>query len=350
MYCSDCGMPRGIGKANTWKSSGVIVSKYEKDLRGIFYDVGELENLFTSLSQVIGYDVTRLVIEGKRKDSAHYTRGLLRSIEDSGAQLPGPEDFFRIMAANYCVPGFGKVNIISYRDGESIELEMECVYSIPMAQGQAAGVFEAVLNRRGDVSWEGDTARGRVTVTVREEEPELEKRIESEVEAPSCLLDCGEKEYELCRRCSAPAELCREFDWDVEKATITERRSGRRFIFDNTRGITAVMRVLVEELGEDVERTIMEISRDYARDYYLGISERVALDPEFARLSLWGWGLPSRLDGPNGDHRLRIANPFYGPVMAGRAWGLVEASSGKAFDLDEHRSGESTVLLGLSAG
>ena len=136
MYCDECGMPKGVGRANTWKPSGIIVSKYEADLRGIFYDVWGLENLFSSLSERIGYDVTRLVVEGKRKDSKHYTRGLLRSIEKSGVELPGQEEFFRIMAANYSVPGFGKVNILAYREDESIVLEMEDTYSVPMAQGQ----------------------------------------------------------------------------------------------------------------------------------------------------------------------------------------------------------------------
>jgi len=53
------------------------------------------------------------------------------------------------MAANYSIPGFGRVNIVSYREGEGIVLEMENTYSESMAQGQAAGVFEAVLNCMG---------------------------------------------------------------------------------------------------------------------------------------------------------------------------------------------------------
>ncbi len=326
MYCSDCGMPRGIGKANDWKPSGVIVSKYEQDLRGIFYDVGELDHLFTSLSGKIGYDVTRLVVEGKRKDSAHYTRGLLRNIEKSGVELPEPEEFFRIMAANFAVPGFGKVNIISYREDEGIVLEMEDVYSVPMAQGQAAGVFEAVVNRRGDATWEGDARRGRVTVAIREGEPELERRIESEVEAAEPLVERGDREYELCARCSVPLELSRGFTWEVERALITERRSGRRFIFDNTRGIAAVMRVLVEELGEDVERTLVEISRGYARDYYQGLDGRLSMGDEFARLALWGWGLPCDAGGVQrglqaGDHQSVLRTRHGGQAMGTRGGG-----------------------------
>lgn len=345
MYCSECGMPRGVGKSNIWKPSGAIVSKYEAGLRGIFFDTQEIENLFASLSEEIGYDVTRMVIEGKRKDSKHYTSGLLNSIRESGAEPPGPEEFFRIMAANYSIPGFGKVNILDYRENESIILEMVDVYNKAMAQGQAAGVFEGVVNRRGEVVWEGGERSGRVTITAVEGEPELEKRIESEVELCVELSESGNREYELCTRCSAPLELSQEFDWDVEKALITEGRSGMRFIFDNTRGMAAVMRVLVEELGEDVEQLLVDISRAYARAYYVGLREDSSIEREFARLSLWGWGLPWKLKDAGGAWNLQVVNPFYEPVMTARTWGLLEAFSDKILELAGRDQGENVAYL-----
>jgi hypothetical protein len=75
--CDSCGVPRGIGKANHWKPSGVIVSRFEEDIRGVLYGVSELNNLFESLSERISYDITHLVVEGKRKESEQYTRNLL---------------------------------------------------------------------------------------------------------------------------------------------------------------------------------------------------------------------------------------------------------------------------------
>ncbi len=348
MYCNSCGMPRGVGKANIWKSNGVIESKYEKGLRGILCDANELNNLFMALSMRMGYDVTGMVIEAKRKDSEHYTRGLMDAMRESGAELPGPEDFFRIMGANYAVPGFGKVNILEYRENEGVVLEMVGVFSVPMAQGQAAGVFEAVMNRRGDVSWEGDTERGRVTVTIVEGEPELEKRIKSEVDAAAPLVETGDREYSLCGDCNAPLELSREFNWDVEDALIMERRSGKRFVFDNTRGIVAVMQVLVDELGEDVEQLLLEISRAYAREYYLALEGEITAEEEFKRIALLGWGLPTALVRENGSYALQILNPFYSPVMAGRVWGLLEAAKGEQLDLQELEPQEGVAHIRLS--
>jgi hypothetical protein len=341
-------MPKGVGKANIWKSNGVIESKFEKGLRGILCDAGELNNLFTALSARMGYDVTAMVVEAKRKDSERYARGILDVMRESGAELPGPEDFFRIMGANYAVPGFGKVNILEYRENEGIVLEMEGVFSVPMAQGQAAGVFEAVVNRRGDVSWEGGPGHGRVTIAVVEGEPELEKRIKSEVDTTAPLVDGGDREYSLCGDCSAPIELSREFDWDVEKALITEKRSGKRFVFDNTRGIVAVMHVLVEELGEDIEQLLLEISREYAREYYLALEGEVTAEEEFERIALLGWGLPTALERENGSYTLQLLNPFYSPVMAGRVWGLLEVSKGERLDIEDVEEREGVAHIRLS--
>jgi hypothetical protein len=335
MYCDNCGMPRGVGKANAWKPNGVIVSKYENDLRGVFVDAAELNNLFTALSERIGYDVSRLVIEGKRKDSEYYTRTLLRGIRESGSEPPGPEEFLRIMAANYSVPGFGKVTILDYRDGESVVLEMARVYSVPMAQGQAAGVFEGVVNRRGDVIWEGDAACGRVTITSRNGGQLLEQRVESVVETSESIVEMGDKEHPLCPRCSIPLELSREFDWNVDEALIMERRSGRRYVFDNNRGIAAVMQLLIEELGEEIERILVEISREYARVYYRALSGKIAVEDELSRFSLLGWGFALPPEDIDGGYAIGIANPYYGPVMAGRAWGLMETLGGEEYDLGD---------------
>lgn len=313
MRCENCGMPRGVGKANTWKSNGTIVGRYEPDLRGVLYDVDELNHLFDSISLRIGFDISRLVIEGKRKDSAYYTAKLLKHMADSGALLPGPDDFFRIMAANYRIPGFGRMEVLDYREDEAITLAAEDLYSIPMAKGQAAGVFEAVLKHRADVRLEGSAEKGRIVLEVVPGEPELERRMQSEVDQAAPTVDIGDRKYELCRLCKAPLELSGEYDWDVEKGRIVDRHTGKRFIFDNARGLDAVMRVLIEELGDSVESLITDVSRAYSRDYYRALEGSASLDGELSLFALRGWGLPAGLETSDSGFALDVYNPFYPP-------------------------------------
>ncbi len=343
MYCGGCGLPRGVGKANEWKRNGTIVSRYESGIRGMFIDAGELGYLISSLSGRMGYDVSRLVTEGKRKDSANYARGLIERIRESGSPVPEAGDFLRMMAANYAVPGFGKVTIRELLPDGSVVLDMEGLYNLPMALGQAAGVYEAAMGIRGDVDHEGDERRCRVIIQPREGDPELEKRIESEVEQEPVLSEEGDAAYDACPRCSAPRELSRCLEWRVEDSLISERRSGRRFVFDDTRGLTAVMKVLVDELGEDVERMLAEIAREYAREYYASLRDGTTFQEESNRTALFGWGLPAGMEESGDGFSLRLINPFYGPLMAGRVWGLVEALEGKDLELGDYDWQETAV-------
>ncbi len=345
MKCDSCGMPRGIGKANRWKPSGVIVSRFEEDIRGVLYGVSELNGLFESLSELISYDITHLVVEGKRKESEQYTRNLLRRLRESGIEPPGPQEFFQIMAANYSIPGFGKIEVIDYLEDESVTLEVEGIYSLPMGEGQAAGVFEGVLNKRAAVSREGDVVRARIILKAANGHRAMERRIESEVEQASSIAEVGDREYDLCPRCGAPLELSREFDWNLDRALISERRTDERYIFDNTRGITAVVKLLIEELGDEIESMLMGISRKYARDYYHTLEGTTSIEEELSRFPLRGWGLPSAPRKSNGGYELQVINPFYLPIISGKIWGMLEVFKGEELAMGEIQESDGVSRL-----
>ncbi len=50
------------------------------------------------------------------------------------------------------------------------------------------------------------------------------------------------------------------------------------------------------------------------------------------------------------SYRLQVVNPFYGPIMAGRVWGLFEASSEESLVLGEREDYEDMNILELSVG
>jgi len=348
--CSHCGLPKGVGRGNVWHSNGVITARYPPYIRGTLYDVEELNNLVSRLCERMGYDITPLVVEGKRRDGVRFTGSLLGNLRDMGAGLPPTIEIYR-MVCRFCATwGLGRVEVAEYEEGEKGSLKVEDVYSIPMFSGDAAGTFEAVEKKRMDVEWHGDAADGLLELVASGGEPVREQRIEKEMEMGIPCLEEGDLEYRLCPGCGAPLQVSAQFEWDEDRARITERDSGKRYILHNTNGIVAVVRSLREELGEEVDAMIADISRAYARGYYSGIREDTSLDAELLKFPLRSWGRPTRLHRKGDGFKLTLINPFSAPVAAGRLWGLLEAFEEGDLVLEELGEKEGLLELTLSKG
>lgn len=345
--CGHCGLPRGIGKGNAWHNNGVITAKQPPHIRGTLYDVEELNNLFPAISRRIDFDITRLVIEGKRKDGVRYTRSLIENLRRAGKD-PSPLDVFH-MITHFCAYwGLGIAEVLEYREGEILSIKTPDYYSDPMARGDWAGVFEAADGRRGDPRWRDEEARDIIDVVAVEGEPVLEERIEQEVELGIPFVEEGDLEYRYCPECGVPMAVSEQFEWNPEISLIRERISGRRFILHNTNGIVAVVRVLEEELGEEVGGIIAEISRDYARGYYGEIKDRTSLEAELLKFPLRSWGRTATMKKEDGGYRVRIVNPYSPPVIAGRLWGLMEVFEEREFRLAGMEKGQGYVDVRLS--
>lgn len=344
--CSHCGLPKGIGRGNIWHKNGVITAARPPHIRGTLYDVDELNELFPSLSRRMGFDITRLVIEGKRKDGKRYTAALIKNLRKAGMD-PEPMDIFR-MISHFCKYwGLGKAEILDYREGELLSILSKLHYSDPMARGDWAGVFEAVVGKRGDPRWREGAEGEIIDVVAVEGEPELEERIEQEVEMGVPFLEEGDLEYRYCPECGVPLEISEQFEWRPEEALIRERISGKRFILHNTNGIVAVVRVLEEELGPEARSMITDISRGYARNYYLRIKDRTSLESELLKLPLRSWGRAAALKRVKDGRQIRIVNPYSTPVVAGRVWGLLETFEERDFSLEEIGEGKGYVDIHL---
>ena len=210
--CSRCGLPSGIGRGNVWHSNGVITASYPPHIRGTLYDVEELNHLFPTISERIGFDITRLVVEGKRKDGKRYTDALIRNLEATGNKLT-PLEIYKLIARFCRYWGLGMSEVIDYREGETLSLRVSRYYSDPMSRGDWAGVFEAVEKKRGEANWKEGAEGEVVEVVAVEGEPELEERIEQEVELGIPCEDEGDLQYQHCPECSVPLEISRQFSW-----------------------------------------------------------------------------------------------------------------------------------------
>lgn len=344
--CSNCGLPTGIGRGNIWHANGVITASHPPHIRCTLYDVDELNNLFTALSERIGFDISHLAIEGKRKDSKRYTDSLLRNLAKTGP-VPPPIELYRMIARFGSFWGLGRGGVVDYKGGQKLTVMVKDVYSVTLFQGDLTGVFDAVERKRGEPRLRGDASNATIEVVAGEGVPELEERIEREVEAGIPFVEEGDLEYRYCPECGVPLEISRLFEWDVEKGRISERDSGKRCTFHNTNGIVAAVRVLREELGEEIDDILTEISREYARDYYSEREDDSSLDAELMRFPLRSWGRPAKLLRREGGYHLRMVNPYCAPIVAGRIWGLIEVFDGCDLALEELSEGEGYLDITL---
>jgi predicted hydrocarbon binding protein len=344
--CSNCGLPIGVGRGNVWHANGVITSKYPPYIRGTLYDVDELNYLFAAISERIGFDISHLAIEGKRKDSKRYMDSLLKNLAKTGP-VPPPIELYRMVARFGSFWGLGRGGVVDYKGGQKLTVVVKDVYSVTLFQGDLAGVFDAVERKRGEPRWRGDAANATIEIVAAEGEPELEERIEQEVEMGIPFVEEGDLEYRHCPECGVPLEIARQFEWDVERGRIKERDSGKRCTLHNTNGIVAVVRVLREELGEEINDILTGISREYARDYYDERKGDSSLDAELMRFPLRSWGRPAKLLRREGGYRLRMVNPYCAPIVAGRVWGLIEVFEGRDLVLDELNEGEGYLDIAL---
>jgi hypothetical protein len=336
--CSYCGLPSGVGKGNRWHPNGVIASRYPPFMRETLYDVQELNDLVGSLSERMGLDISPLVIEGKRKDAKRYAKFLIENMKNRDDEIPSALDFYGLVNQFGRVWGLARGRLIEYQERKSLSLEMDDVYCIPMAKGDWAGICEAVEGMRMDAVWEGDENHGMMHLIAVEGEPELAQRIEAEVELGVPYVEQGDlwdMHYKRCPECEVPLDVSKEFFWDVERARITERETGKRFAMHYTNGTAAVVRMLQKELAEDVDRLLIDISRDYARGYYPSLVHRSSLVAELIKFASRSWGRLSGLSHREDGLVLEVTNAYCTPIVIGRIWGLAETFERKIIDLTD---------------
>ncbi|MDY6795767.1 MAG: hypothetical protein SWK76_10920 [Actinomycetota bacterium] len=345
--CSNCGLPQGIGKGNVWHSNGVITASYPPHIRGTLYDTDEQNTLFPALSERIDFDVTPLVIEGKRKDGKRYTDSLIRNLNALGKDT-SPMRIYSMMTRFITYWGLGVSEIMKYREGERLTIEMSDAYSYPLCMGDWAGIFEAVERKRGEASWRDEKVHRIMDITAVEGEPAMEERIEQEVELGIPYVEEGDLHYQMCPECGVPLEISRQFKWDADMSFIEEIDSGKRFVLHNTNGIVAVLRVLSEELGEEINEIITEISRHYAHDYYSGLENATSMDAELMKFPLRSWGRLASLQHKGADCYVRMINPYCVPIMTGRLWGLLETFEGHTLSLFDVTESEGILDISLT--
>ena len=346
LYCDICDVPLGISRGNVWYADGTISGKYPPYIKGTFFDVDELGYLFRSLSEYMDYDIGDIIAGGKYHDTKEYMTAMVEKMkETSGGKLPPDEDLYRTMLYPICIWGIADVEFLSIEPDKMV-IAVKRPYSIPLLRGDVAGVADVVTGREHTAVWEGDEYEGVMTVAPAQGGSALGKRIDEgshyDVKPEAEELACVR-----CEACDAPTMVSELFEWERDRCRIEERSSGRRYCFNNTQGINAVLKMLVGELGEDTERKIEDIAREYSRTLYEGRAsgldirkgpgadppemngrEGFDLETELDSFPYRGWGKVSEVSTAEDAWLVTVENPYSDILVAGRIWGMEEAFAG----------------------
>lgn len=323
--CRECGVPLAAGKGHIWRDNGVIVQRRNPDIRMIFYETDNLEDLFKGIEEIIGLPIDHIVVESIRKAARGYVESafppLLRRI---GRRVAMDAIVDRIVELGMAI-GLGQIEVTDKRfkfDDDDYEVTViEYPRSITMYAGELLGAFEAVVQKDGTVEYEeiGED-KYRLTVRVGEHPMELSQYLES----TKYEYKPGDISYERCPKCDTPVDVAR-CDWDTERGIIRYPGTKRRMSFYGPDPIEAVFRDLEAELGEDIPQTIVEAQRRYVKRAMQEEADRNYHDYQYM-LALRGLGYLDSMQVEREAAKIVIRNPCVPPLLLGMVQGLFEVT------------------------
>jgi hypothetical protein len=329
LSCEACGVPLGISRGNVWYEDGTISGISPPYVKGTFFDVDELNYLFNSLSEYLGFDISEIVAGGKYHDTKQYMTAMIERMRESVDISSMPlEELHGIMLSPACIWGIAQAEVLSI-ESAVINARVRHPYSIPLLRGDMAGVTDVLTGKEHRAEWDGDEEEGIMTVFPAKAYSSTSKRLE-ERDKYGGIPEAAELACERCDVCGAPAALGRIFSWDDEICRIEEKATGRRYCFNNTNGVTAVLKMLIGELEEGLEQRMVDTAREYARALYGGVPGGVELESELESYPYRGWGRVAGLSRSGEDLAIRVENPFNDILIAGRIMGLAEQCEGRS--------------------
>lgn len=335
--CSVCGVPWLMSLAMKWRRNGIITMSMNKDMRGVVVRQNQVTNLVQRINEKLGISIEHIVFEAQR-NAAKLTFDNLFDLVP-GTRLAIKSNYMKRAVVEYfnaTAAAFGQAHsdTLVYEPGKRGVGRIQNPFYMPMFEAYVVGSFESLEGFPFDYECveTGPDTYELTTFHASGARPEVAERMQLEVPhpLPGCI------KIEKCPRCRAPKALA-HWDFDMEKGTITDRRTGARvFILDGF-GFNAVFRELIAELGEDVEEVLVDVQREWTVEHLgqlgLAASDKALTGDELgeayrdylADLPLDGMGNPVSFEMVGGNIEVTIENPYNVFILAGTLQGLYEA-------------------------
>ncbi len=332
--CRECGTPLFARSFRSWNDDGTVTARFSPDIRVCQVETEMLAAIFEGLTGKIGYPVDRVVIQGQRRAMRKITEDFFRIGHGSVGLLAGWGPVSRVVervtrAVAWTV-GHALPEEVDFRPGESYRLRMRNPYNWQLMVGDVWGGFEALHNVTAEAGYEVDAESLLIEIRA------LGKGMTWDDPSRLQLRRMGRMQYsaahERCARCGVPLEVPRGTMWDITHGRVFNKVSGRREATIMVEPLTAMLRELENELGDEVPRWVQEIVAGYtAGTIPPGVATmmksagyRCSLD----YLRAGGMGHPSSVEMRSQTLTVRIDNPFCGAILAGMVSGMYTALEG----------------------
>ena len=327
--CGRCGVPVYVRLAAVWNDDGTITGRFASSTRVVQIYSSEINYILDGISERIGLDISRIVVEGERKAGVQFTGSIFDKWKGLVGAISRNRLFSRMVFAFVLRAarnaGLGRCRQAGYRRNREMKIDVSRPFNVPILAGDILGAFEVFARRPGEVSWEmeGDS----VTITVRaggERSPAAEERLEPRlpVTIPARF------ELQRCSRCHTPLDINRRYGFDLEGGIATEVDTGRRVVTVIIDSLLAIFKELEEELGQEVQRMIVDLESEFIKgNTPTDIQANESTVRELlGDLRIKGMGNPVEVSVDEaGTLRVRVENPFSEELLAGRVLGIYRA-------------------------
>ena len=284
--CKTCGVPRMISSMFNWGDNGVISISGSPKARMVFYESGNIDNVFRGIEELIGVPIEHIVTERKRRDTRRFMERVFTEQIERLASVLGGELVDNISSVDPArrqdildigdlvnsqattigmVYGYGDIKFSDlWEFWDTFPWRTQIIrnpYSVIFFSADMLATIEAFEQRDMVVKYEKVYDDIYLLSTRPGDHPiglaERLKRKGSEIKP-------GDISYERCSECGVPLQIAR-CQWDSEEGTITDPVTNRRMAFFDPAAMDTVFEDLEAELGESVPEAIVEAQRRYGK-------------------------------------------------------------------------------------
>jgi len=368
--CGSCGVPILISGVFKWENSGAISISYSPGARMVFYESGNIDNIFRGVEELIGTPIEHIVMERKRRDTRRFMERVFAEEAKKLASILGGGTTDKVSAVEPSrrqdvlelgdvvntqattigmVYGYGDIRFSELWDlWDSFPWRTQIIhnpYSTIFFSADMLATVEAFEQRDMRVKYEKVGGDIYLLAVYPGEHPlELKERLKRK----SYKIKPADISHELCPQCGVPLGVAR-CRWDLEKGIIVDPITGRRMAFFDPAAMDTVFDDLEAELGESVPEAIIEAQRRYGKLSMSADNWRRSGYDFKSWAALRGLGNITRFKADEKHVTLTLENPSMHLAMVGMAQALYELAWGAESSTHEwHRTNDGDLIINVT--